>query len=161
MLGQSTVQIVANGSYAWQSSVYSEWDGVRHVDMGAHLAVDGSRKTCMQTNRDDYPWIGLDLGKEYQVSYIEIYLNGKLLLRFGTFFYIQEPVLDVHEAQGLSIRGLCLFKCLRDCETSHMKSLVYRQIKALCKIRMVYFQVLYLLFPYCMMKFDYGFNIRI
>ena len=84
-LGQSSVVNVAEGSNGSVSSVYVEWDGVIPVDNGIHLAVDGSRRTCMQTNRDDYPSIGLDLGKEYQVSYIEIYLNGKLLLRFRTF----------------------------------------------------------------------------
>ena len=84
-LGQLSVMNVAEGSKASVSSVYGEWDGMLPVDMGADPAVDGSRRTCMQTNRDASPWIDLDLGKEYQVSYIEIDRKGKLLLRFGTF----------------------------------------------------------------------------
>ena len=162
MLGHSTVHNVANGSYAWQSSVYSEWDGMLPVDFGAHRAVDGSRKTCMQTNRDDYPWLGLDLGKEYQVSYIEIDLNGKLLLRFGIFFYVQDdPWIYVHEAQGSSIRGVCLFECVRDCETSQIKKPGLPPDQGFMLKKNGYFQVFYLLFPYLIMQFDYGFTKRI
>ena len=146
MLGQSTVQNVAERSYARQSSVYVEWDGMLPVDMGVPRAVDGSGRTCMQTNRDAFPWIGLDLGKEYQVSYIDINFNGKLVsvlyfqepilkMKEGTstsmirvrqvlvsFLCIQEPVLDVYEAQGSAIRYMP-FKMV------HFESLVYHQIK--------------------------------
>ena len=94
MLGQSTVQNVAERSYARQSSVYVEWDGVLPVDMGVPRAVDGSGRTCMQTNRDAFPWIGLDLGKEYQVSYIDINFNGKLLLGFSVIFMYQKNKIE-------------------------------------------------------------------